>query len=86
MSLATTKPYLSWPAGPKPRRAIGKKSRYRGVIWAAGRWMAEIKHDQETVALGRFTDERQAALQYDRAARLFFGTTAETNASLGLLD
>lgn len=62
-------------------------STFKGV-WFDGRrgmWRAQINVDGERMCLGSFQDERKAAIQYDRAARLFFGAFARTNADLGLL-
>ena len=63
-------------------------SRFKGVYFEAssGRWRVEIKKDNRKTDLGRYDSERSAALQYDRAARLMFGSFACTNQSLGLYD
>lgn len=64
---------------------LGKTSRFKGVWSKAGRWHAQIEHAGDRVYLGVFDDEERAALQYDRAARVFFGRFARTNEAMGLL-
>jgi hypothetical protein len=56
-------------------------SRYRGVSWDASRglWRALIRIRNKPQYLGRFKDEREAALAYDHAARASFGTFANCN-------
>ena len=62
------------------RRKTCGSSQYRGVSWAKGkgRWRACIRIEK-TVHLGYFTDEMQAALAYDTAARIRFGVFANCN-------
>ena len=56
-------------------------SRYKGVTWLADcrRWKAYVGIRGRTMHLGLFTDERQAALAYDRAALDAFGEFARLN-------
>jgi hypothetical protein len=54
-------------------------SRFKGVHWDRGRWVAKIKVSRRQRHLGRFTDEAEAALAYDRAARAEFGEFAWLN-------
>lgn len=63
----------------RQRKAAGKTSRYRGVRLHEGRWQARIQIDRRQITLGRFPDERDAALAYDRAARELFGDFAAPN-------
>lgn len=68
------------------RKRDDATSRFKGVHRAAnGRWRVEIEQNGERLTLGTFLDEERAARQYDRAARIFFGSFARTNATLGLL-
>lgn len=67
-------------------RRGSKSSRFKGVWWQRGKWAAMIEHDGDKICLGRFDCEEQAARQYDRAARIFFGSFARTNGALGLFD
>lgn len=62
-------------------------SQFKGVRQDKGRssWRAQIVVHGERIHLGSFSSEREAALQYDRSARIFFGTFAMTNEKLGLL-
>ena len=61
------------------RKSRGK-SKYRGVSWASdrGMWRASIRIEK-SIHLGYFTDEVQAALAYDEAARIRFGVMANCN-------
>jgi hypothetical protein len=65
------------------RRKTRGSSQYKGVSWSKskGRWRACITI-QRTVHLGYFTDEVQAALAYDAAARTRFGVFAKCNFDL----
>lgn len=70
---------------PKPRS--GRYSRYKGVSWsnAGGHsprkkvWHAKISANDRTINLGRFYTEEEAAVAYDAAARVQFGTFAALN-------
>jgi len=65
------------------RRKTRGSSQYRGVSWSKnkGTWRACITIER-TVHLGYFTDEVQAALTYDVAARSRFGAFANCNFAL----
>jgi hypothetical protein len=56
-------------------------SRYKGVCWHKrdGKFQAEIKINGKSKFLGMFTDELDAALTYDSAAREHFGEFACCN-------
>jgi hypothetical protein len=56
-------------------------SAYKGVSWHTqrGKWQAHIKRDDKHKYLGLFTDEIDAALAYDAAARELFGEFAYLN-------
>lgn len=56
-------------------------SQYKGVSWDAGRgmWRGYITIHNKSKFLGRFHDEREAALAYDTAARASFGEFANAN-------
>jgi AP2-like factor (euAP2 lineage) len=60
-----------------------KTASYRGVCWDSQRsmWMAKIQVNKRTVNLGRFTDELEAAIAYDSAARIYHGSKAKLNFS-----
>lgn len=61
--------------------AIIKSSRFKGVSWHAKdkRWRAQIAVNGTRVHLGQFTDEREAAFAYNKAAVLYFGEFARLN-------
>ena len=56
-------------------------SRYKGVSFISSRkrWRAAIKHDGQSVTLGLFKDENEAAISYNRAALKYFGRDAYQN-------
>jgi len=56
-------------------------STFKGVSWdkSRGRYKAQIKKDRVNHYLGRFKDERSAAMAYYRAAQEMFGEFAHTN-------
>ena len=56
-------------------------SQYKGVSWDSSRrlWRAFVTVHNTSKFLGRFQDEREAALAYDAAARAAFGEFANCN-------
>lgn len=56
-------------------------SSFKGVSWdkSRGSYKAQIMKDRVNHFLGRFTDERSAAIAYARAAQEMFGEFAYTN-------
>ena len=56
-------------------------SQFKGVSWDSGRglWRAHITIRRTLKFLGRFHDERDAAIAYDSAARAAFGEFANCN-------
>jgi hypothetical protein len=63
------------------KRRDAQSSRYKGVCWHKryGKFQAEIKLNGRSKYLGMFTDQIEAALAYDAAAREHFGEFACTN-------
>lgn len=63
------------------RKKSHGSSQYKGVCWDASRrlWRACITVHSTSKFLGRFPDERDAALAYDAAARAAFGEFALCN-------
>jgi hypothetical protein len=59
-------------------------SRYIGVTWHESTegysgWRAELRCDGVLHVIGKFEDEREAAIAYDRLARTWFGAEAKLN-------
>jgi len=63
------------------KKQIKTTSRFKGVYWhkAERKWMARIMVNKKRLFLGQFSDEVQAALAYDEAARKHFGEFAKLN-------
>jgi hypothetical protein len=63
----------------KPRQ--NGSSRYKGVTWNPSNrcWVAQIKAAGNIQYLGSFKDERDAAREYNNAARQHFGEFARLN-------
>lgn len=62
-------------AANRPKQTGPYTSQYKGVSWhqAANKWRASIRVNGVRTHLGVFTDERQAAEAYDRAAYAAWG-------------
>ena len=56
-------------------------SKYKGVFWDKNRnkWLVLIMIGDKSRYLGRYQDEREAALAYDKAAKKLFGEYAYLN-------
>lgn len=63
------------------RVKIGGSSNFKGVCWdsSVGKWKSYISNNRKLKHLGRFDNEVQAALTYDRAAQRLFGKFARLN-------
>lgn len=58
-----------------------KTSKFKGVYWskAAKKWQAQIRHGKKLSYLGIFENEEDAAREYDKWARVYFGEFAGLN-------
>lgn len=58
-----------------------KSSLFRGVCWNKlnKKWQVNIKVSGKKLYLGLFVDENEAAREYDRAAKQYFGAAAKLN-------
>lgn len=58
-----------------------KSSRFKGVAWDKARelWETKLQANGETIFIGRFTSELQAARAYNEAAQQHFGEYARLN-------
>lgn len=63
------------------RKRGGTSSQYKGVTWSKqrGKWMALIHHNKQSIYLGLFTDEKEAAMAYNRKAKELYGDFANLN-------
>lgn len=67
------------PAQAHHKRKPGGSSKYRGVTKAKNRWAARIEVERQSIRLGSFVNEEDAARAYDAAARRYFGVNAVVN-------
>lgn len=54
-------------------------SGFKGVYRNGSRWAAQIQISKKRLTIGRFDSPEEAALAYDRKARVLFGDYAVTN-------
>ena len=68
--------------GPMKKRSKNC-SKYKGVYWSKNkeRWIASITRNYKNIYIGSFTKELDAALAYDRKAKIVFGSFAYFNIS-----
>lgn len=69
----------------RKQRRRGGTSSFRGVYWHknAKKWRAQIQIDRKSYHLGLFSEEKDAAREYDAAAREHFGEFANLNFTEG---
>lgn len=63
------------------RKTQTHSSKYKGVSWNKKnrRWVSGIKFERESIHLGSYTNEKEAAKAYDKKAIELFGSFANTN-------
>jgi len=63
-------------------------SGFKGVSFDkyTNKWRAQIHVNRKSIKLGRFSTKEEAAIAYDKAAKMYFGNFSCTNKMLGLLD
>lgn len=63
------------------KKSINTSSKYKGVSFDKynKKWQSRIKKDYKTIHLGRYKDEKEAAIAYDNKARELFGEFAVFN-------
>lgn len=71
-----------------PKKRAHTSSQYRGVSWSKtmGKWRAAIEVSGQSINLGSFSTEGEAALAYNEAARKHFGEVAYQNRVLRSKD
>lgn len=63
----------------RPKRN-NKTSKYKGVdMHVCGKWRAVIRPNKKQIHLGLFNNEKDAALAYDKKAKILFGEYAFLN-------
>lgn len=67
--------------GRNRKKYNGHTSQYKGVSWETIRrkWHAQIKVNQVQIFIGRFDNEEEAALAYNKRALIEFGEFARLN-------
>ena len=62
------------------KSCINSSSKYLRVYKNKyGKYIVNIKYDNKQIYLGTFIDERRAAIEYDKAAIIYFGEFASLN-------
>jgi len=65
--------------GANQRLQKRRRGCYKGVYKQGGRWVSKIKHLGESLHLGTFDTKEEAARQYNKSARFYFGHWAKLN-------
>lgn len=65
--------------GNKRKMEKGCSSRYKGVCWDRNKWKSYIRKHGRLHHLGNFSNEIDAAISYNKAAKKFFGSFALLN-------
>jgi len=55
------------------------ESRFKGVSWNVGKWVARIRTENGHLTLGRFTNEVEAAFAYDHASMKYHAEYGSRN-------
>lgn len=60
------------------RKPFGK-SKYKGINFEYNRWRARIKHNGKYLSIGRYRNEKDAAMAYDKHAKIIYKEFAYLN-------
>ena len=74
--------YASWEHnGHNKKKSVGTSSIYKGVHFhkLCHKWLVKITVRKKQLYLGLYADEKEAAIQYDNAAKKYFGEYARIN-------
>lgn len=73
----------NWQNRPPYPREGGRASQYKGLTWNANRWHVRIhvteNGESRRINLGRYRDEKEAALAYNEGAKKYYGEFAWLN-------
>ena len=68
------------------RNDKNESSKFKGVYRYKDKWGARIKKDKKSKHLGFFKSEKEASVEYDKAAKEYFGEFARLNSSMWAND
>jgi hypothetical protein len=75
-------PFMDKDEWMKHKRGQNKSSEYRGVSFINGKWVVQICHKGKREIVGKFDDEIEAAIAYDKRAKELKGDKAKLNFNL----
>ena len=63
----------------RTRNGVSTKSRFKGVSFQHGKWIAYVSINNKQIYLGRFVSELEAARAYNNAALIYYREFAKLN-------